>query len=121
MSKAKTQTALDTTQSTPEAPKSGGTPRPKPGTSTGNTSAPRPLVTIGSSDYQLAAERAILANKDLSSAGKAAAVAVLETLLNNAQQVVAFLQTALANAKSGTGQDGGNPTLDNPFVGPRAK
>ena len=67
------------------------------------------------SDYQTAAERAILTNKDLNSASKAAAIAVLETLLNNAQEVVYFLQNALAKAKGGTGQDGGNATIQNPF------
>jgi hypothetical protein len=67
------------------------------------------------SDYQTAAERAILTNKDLNSASKAAAIAVLETLLNNAQEVVYFLQNALAKAKGGTGQEGGNATMNNPF------
>jgi hypothetical protein len=72
------------------------------------------------SDYQSAAERAILTNKDLSSASRAAAIAVLETALNNALEVVSFLTNALAKARGGTGQDGGNATIENPFDKTRA-
>ena len=71
------------------------------------------------SEYELAAEKAIALNPK--SAAYSASVAVIETLLKNALEVVAYLRTALANAKDGTGQDGGTATSAIVDPGPRPK
>jgi hypothetical protein len=63
-------------------------------------------------DYALAAHKAIRLNPD--APAEAAAVAVIETLLGNARQVVMFLEQALEVAR--TGQDGGNAVANDPNI-----
>lgn len=74
------------------------------------------------SAYTLAADKAIALNPKVK--GRAAAIAVIETLLENASgaaSIVKFLKAALALTKGGKGEDGGDPVADPIFVGPRAK
>ncbi len=85
----------------------------------------KPVAPKDQSPYEIAAAKAISLNQK--SAAYAAAIAVIEVLLNQAKKTNAspelqvFLETALKNAKDGTGQDGGVAASDVPDPGPRAK
>ncbi len=85
----------------------------------------KPAKPTGQSEYELAAKKAISLNPG--SAAYSAAIAVIEVLLKKAKstrplpELVAFLESALAHAKDGTGQDGGGGTADMSDPGQRAK